>query len=230
MVQGRIAGTKIVQGHLDTQTLNLTENLLHTIHVIDRQTLCHFQRQIPRINSRLLQNIADFLHDIVLQQLHNRQIDIHLVIGMSHIIPVFAAFCSFSEHILSDWIDQSQILRQRNKIPRTDKSHYTGIPANQRLRTAARHSLCGHIDDRLIVHFEFTAGIHGCRAHIFLQIQPLMRRLFILVIEILDPVLPMMLSRKKCHICLADQILHGIAVGREADNSHTHGTVIVLSL
>ena len=48
MVQGRITGTEIIQCQRDSQCLDPVQDLLHTIHIVDRKTLCYLQCQILR--------------------------------------------------------------------------------------------------------------------------------------------------------------------------------------
>ena len=125
MVERRISGSEIVQCDLDTERLNLTQNAFHMFHIVNRKTFRHFQCQIARIDPCIINHLFDLLDDIVLQQLYNRQINIHFIIRMSHIVPVFATLRCLLQHKLTDRIDQSQILCKRDKIFRTDKAKYT---------------------------------------------------------------------------------------------------------
>ena len=62
------------------------------LHIIDSKALRHFKGQIARIYSGLIQHLLNLLDDIILQKLYNLQIDIDLIIRMSHVIPVLASF------------------------------------------------------------------------------------------------------------------------------------------
>ena len=96
MIQRGISGSEIVQSNLDAERLDLAQDPLHMLHIIDGKALRHFKGQIARINSGLIQHFLNLLDDVILQKLYHRQIDIDLVIRMSHIIPVLASFrCLF---------------------------------------------------------------------------------------------------------------------------------------
>ena len=57
-------------------------------------------------------------NNITLQKLDDRQIDIHLIIRVTVLIPVAADLAGFPEDMVPDRIDQSQILCKRNKLCR----------------------------------------------------------------------------------------------------------------
>ena len=72
----------------------------------------------------------------------------------------------------ADGINQSQILRQRNKIRRRHKSHLLAVPADQSL-CAGADIVFLNVNDWLIVHFKLFITVHCRIPHVLLHIKTL---------------------------------------------------------
>ena len=64
MIQGGLAGTEIIQRQRNTQRFDPVQDLLHALHIVDGEALCHFQGQILRGQTGVRKRLFHRLHDV----------------------------------------------------------------------------------------------------------------------------------------------------------------------
>ena len=227
MVQGRIACSEIIQRDPRAQSPDLVQYLFHTLHIVDRKTFRYFQCQIVRIDPRPADRFFYCLYNIRLQQLYDRQIDINLKLGMSMCIPVLTCLTCLFHYMVSNRINEPEILCQRNKIRRWNKAECCGIPSDQRFCTDTWCSFLLDINDRLIIYLELL--VITCRSitHIFFHIQSFIGSGADIIGIYRHSVFATLFGFVHGDIRFLDQILYTAAILWEIADPHTHRAVII---
>ena len=118
MIQRGISCTEVIQRNPYSERADLCHDTLHSLHIIDRQTLCYLQGQVTGCNTRLLHRILHDLNYIILHELDHGEIDVHLELRVSVVIPFLTLLAGLLKYIIANRIDKSQIFCKRDKIRR----------------------------------------------------------------------------------------------------------------
>ncbi|MPN33846.1 hypothetical protein SDC9_181338 [bioreactor metagenome] len=153
--QGRIAGTKIVDGHRQPRIAHGPHLGGDPGRVLHHHALGDLELKLGRGKTMAFDALGDHLHHILAAEVVRRQVERHAQVGEAGIPPLSKLPAGTLQHPMADVADHADFLGHRYEGCRADLAVGRVVPAQQRLH--ADNTLALQADLGLIVQLEFAA-------------------------------------------------------------------------
>ena len=217
IAQGRISGSKIVNGNMHFLITPIREYIIKIIIILQLHTLCNFHCDISARKPCLSGSFHHIIYNRSLSQLHIGSVDTDTEILLQFPPSGTLGKCLL-HHPLTYRNDHTALLQDRNKHNRRHKTKFPGMIAQQCLRTVKFIFIGCHL--RLIIKLKSLKIVPDAVSHLLLKFNPGQGLVIILRREILHTVFARFFGTTQSIFRIADQYIYIFFLfKRIADNS-----------